>query len=194
MKKIIYTRPDGGVSVVHPSEGFRLAFFITLADGSRLPSAKAPFEPRPVDTILRCWPVAGATVEWAESLAQFLERVKARSVPADASNVQIVDASAIPADRTFRNAWKAGAGGIECDMTKARDLTRDMLRAERAERFKKLDGEWMRAMGRGETVAAAAIEAKREDLRNWPQEPRLDTAAAPEVLKSVLRELTARAV
>src|SRR5687768_7479558 len=113
MKLIVYTRPDGGVSVVHPAEGARLAFFVTLADGSRLPS-NPPYTARRVDTILRRWPVQGVVAEWAESEAEFLQRVQAKSVPQDAKDVRIVDD--VPADRTFRDAWKAD---LTVDMAKA---------------------------------------------------------------------------
>lgn len=75
MKKIIYSRPDGGLSVVAPLEGSRLAFFIRLADGTALPSGVAPFFERPVDSILRRWPIAGASAEWAESEAAFVARI-----------------------------------------------------------------------------------------------------------------------
>jgi hypothetical protein len=189
MKTIIYTRPDGGLSVCRPSEGARLAFFITLVDGTRLPSGGAPSTARPVDSILRRWPVAGAVAEWAESEDEFVERVRRKDVPPDALNVQIIDEAAIPADRAFRNAWKAGVGCVECDMQKAREIAGNMLRAERAERFKLLDGQWMRAMGRGDTATASAIEAKREKLRNWPADTRIESCGAPDELKAVIAQI-----
>lgn len=185
MKKIVYTQVNGVCAVVHPCEGARLALSVTLADGTRLSAANA----RPVDAFLRGWPVSGATAEWAETEDEFVERIRQKDVPANATDVLIVDESALPADRAFRNAWRVGAGGIGCDMASAKNLARDTLRAERAERFKVLDGQWMRAMGRGDSALAAEIEAKREAMRNWPQDARLDASATPDELKLSLQAI-----
>lgn len=202
MKKIIYTRTDGGISVVSPTEGCRLAYAVVL-DGKRYEDLRlmkeasgvelAQYErvAHPADQFLRGWPVAGAIAEWAETEDQWLARVQAKSVTPGATAIQIVEDSAIPADRTFRNAWQISAGKVVCDMPKARGLARDMLRAERAERFTRLDGEWMRAMGRGEALEAAAVEAKRETMRNWPQDPRIESATTQEELKSTIQSLKA---
>lgn len=190
MKVIIYTSPDGRLAVCRPSEGVRLAIRVTLADGTVLKPAGERTR-QPVDSFLRQWPVTGAVAEWAETEAEFVARIRAKDVPSDATNVQIVDESAIPTDRTFRDAWKPGVGCVDCDITTAKGITRDMLRAERAERFKNLDGEWMRAMGRGETPLAANTEAKRETLRNWPQDPRIDACASADELKGCIQKMKA---
>ena len=64
MKKIIYTRPDGGLSVVHPTEGARLAYSVRLANGTVLGIRKELREAgvqatiEPIDRFLRIWPVA----------------------------------------------------------------------------------------------------------------------------------------
>lgn len=161
MKKIIYMRPDGVLQVVTPTINTQ-----TLVDG--------------------------AVVSVPESISerQALERAIAKLPAYVGSAYQVVDESAIPTDRTFRKAWKAGAGCVDCDMTAAKGIARDMLRAERAERFKKLDGEWMRAMGRGD-ASASTIEAKREVLRNWPQDPRIGACATPAELKALVQALKA---
>ena len=52
MKVILYTREDGGLSIVMPSEGARLAFFITLQDGTKVKR----WSPIWRDTLCRwCW-------------------------------------------------------------------------------------------------------------------------------------------
>ncbi len=103
MKLIIFSGLDGRVFVMRPAEGARLAMAVN--DDRRK-------EPAPVDTFLRGWPVPSATVEWAESEDEFVARIAAKDVPADAENVQIVDESEIPADRTNRAAWKLSGGKI----------------------------------------------------------------------------------
>lgn len=141
---IVYTRPDGGVSVVRPAYGDKL---------------------RPKD----------------DSDAALLARCMAR-LPADAINAQIVDDSAIPADRTFRNAW---AADLSVDMTKARAIQMERIRAARNAKLAALDPLWMRATGRGDTVTAAAVEAEREVLRNIPQTFDLTRAADADALKEL---------
>src|SRR3990167_5030339 len=89
MKKIIFSRPDGGVSVVNPAGGARLAFSVTLQDGSVLSDEVATMPSpifrkiaHPIDYFLHRWPVAGAVSEWAETEDEFLARIAAKDVPA----------------------------------------------------------------------------------------------------------------
>lgn len=125
--KIIYTRPDGSVSIVSPAPGVSI------------------------------------------------EQAKAR-LPANATNVQVVEASAIPADRYFRNAWKAGAGCVEHDIGKCREVHREKLRAARAPKLAALDVEQLR--GRD-------VEAQKQALRDATNDPRIEAAQSPEELKAV---------
>lgn len=76
---------------------------------------------------------------------EVLARVMATDIPKSARDVQAVDESEIPADRTFRNAWKANGRKVEVDMPKAREI----------------------AKGRTEAKDHAAIEAARtpEELK-----------------------------
>lgn len=186
MEKIIYTRPDGGLSVVHPREGSRLAYFITL-DGIVLPEGgdKEPRAATPVDCILCRWPVDGATAEWAETEDEFILRLLAKDVPSDAINPQIVEAEAIPADRTFRDAWKAGPGTVEHDMTKCHELHRARMRAARALKLAELDVQFMRAVEAGDAVAMGEVVARKRLLRDVTALPEIQNAATPEVLKAV---------
>jgi len=72
--KIIYTRPDGGVSVVIPA--------------------------KQSDVAKRALEVAAMTE------AQFMEWVKAKDVPVGSTNVQIVQDTDVPSDRSARNRWE----------------------------------------------------------------------------------------
>lgn len=118
MKAIIYSRPDGGVSICRPIEGARLALSVTQADGTVIRSET----PRPVDTFARRWPVAGATAEWAETEEEFIERIRQKDVDKNATNVLVVDEAAIPADRAHRRAWRLNAGVIAVDDTVVQQL------------------------------------------------------------------------
>ena len=102
MKKIVFTRPDGGLSVMIPVEGARLAFAITLSDGTVIGKAT----PVPVEQLKGRWPIPGAIAQFAETEDEFVNRIRIGDVPANAINVQIVDSSLIPTDRTNRDAWE----------------------------------------------------------------------------------------
>ena len=96
---------------------------------------------------------------------------------------EIVPDDAVPADRTFRNAWKAEGSKVRCDMPKAKEIHRGRIRAQRKARLEKLDGEWMKCIGLGDAAGAAAVEAKRQLLRDAPAYPPIEAAMTPEELK-----------
>jgi hypothetical protein len=156
MIKIVFTCADGGVSVMGPCEGARLAYGVTFSDGSVIRSEDA----RPVDTFLRRWPVNGAVAEWAETEAEFIARIIAKDVQKDATNVHVVDGSEIPSDRTFRNAWKDD-NGIKVDMGKAKDLTKDRLRVERKPLLEAQDVAFQRALETGADTSEIVKEKQR---------------------------------
>ncbi len=185
MKRIVYTRPDGGLSIVVPAEGGRLANSVQLADGTVLAekvllkaeglievdgkkeSAVYGFAPTPVSLLYgKPWPAPGVTAEWAETDDEFAARVAARDVPAGIS-FAIVDESAIPADRSFRNAWQHDNGVISHDMTKCRAIQKDKLRAERASLLAAQDVAFQRAIAAGSKPSElAAIETEKQRLRD----------------------------
>lgn len=225
MKKIIYTRPDGGLSVVHPTAGARLALKITLPDGDILENLRVLKEsekikpaiyedlteeeiaagaipgllevaawsdpvtepiPTPADFFRRGWPVEGAVAEWAETEDEFVARIAAKGVPADARNVQIVDAAAIPTDRTFRNAWKSGAGCVDHDMPQCVEIQKQRLRELRAPKLAALDVEFMRAIEAGDTEKQVSIAAQKQALRDVTADPALLAAKTLDALKAVV--------
>lgn len=106
---IVYTRPDGGVSVVHPAAGVDTATLLL------------------------------------------------KSVPADATDVEVVDAAAIPADRAFRNAWRRIGGVVSIDMPAAREIHAERVNA--AKRALARDLIEREAMGEDVTTEQAALRA-----------------------------------
>ena len=124
MKIIAYTRPDGGLSLISPVEGARLAVAITLADGTQL----AAREPRPVDSFLRRWPVEGAKVQWAETEDEFIARIRQKDVPADALSVVTLEAAALP-ERAYRDAWEIANGAVVVNAPKQQAIVRAQLAA-----------------------------------------------------------------
>ena len=103
-------------------------------------------------------------------------------------NGETQDASAFPAaDRYFRDAWSFGDNVIEIDMTKAQEIHKDVLRAERAPKLEAQDVKLMKALGRGEPVAD--IEAETQALRNVTADPRIAAAMTPAELKALTLEV-----
>lgn len=92
---------------------------------------------------------------------------------------------ATPADRVFRNAWAAdeSQGVITVDMSKARDIWRDKIRAARLPEFVRLDAAFMRALETG--TDTSAIVAQKQALRDATADPAIDAALTPEQLKLV---------
>ena len=102
-------------------------------------------------------------------------------------NGDVRDASSltVPADRTFRGAWQFSGNAVDIDMTAARDIHRDNLRAERAPKLQALDVDYMMALEDGDTAAQQAIVGVKQVLRDVTADPRIDAAATPDELKAL---------
>lgn len=91
-----------------------------------------------------------------------------KDIPEDASNVTVVDASALPSDRLFRAAWTLeGASCVECPV-KSKQVAHEIRRAKRAAEFAPHDEVIAKRLP-GEDVAEAAradIRAKYEAMQN----------------------------
>ena len=128
--------------------------------------------------------VDGVIIDQPEDITE--DQALERSVSRLPSGIdyQIVDESAIPQDRTFRDAWKAGNGKVEHDMGKCRELHRERLRDLRKPKLDALDVDFMRALESG--APTGAITAKKQALRDVTSDPRLDAAQTVEELKLVI--------
>ncbi len=111
-----------------------------------------------------------------------IEEVAARTVPSGAA-YSVVAADAIPAERTYRNAWVVTGDVIDVDMPKAREIHRGTIRQARDPKLAALDIEFQRCLEYGEDTSA--IVAQKEALRDAPQDPAIDLAQTPEELKAV---------
>lgn len=180
MKKIIYTQTNGNMAVVTPCEGARFALSVTLPDGQKL-QKDGPIK---VDQFLRRWPVDGAVAEWAETEDEFVQRIARKDVPTGLT-YEIIDESAIPKDRTFRNAWKAGDKCVEHDIAKCKAIAHERRRAKREEEFKPHDDVIAKQIpGKSKDEAEAArqvIRAKYDAMQ-----AAIDAAASVEEIKAAL--------
>ena len=100
-------------------------------------------------------------------------------------NGDVRDASSltVPSDRTFRGAWSFNGDAVEVDMTAARNIHKDNLRAERKPRLEALDVDYMKALEAG--TGAADIAAQKETLRNITDDARIAAATTPDALKAL---------
>lgn len=94
----------------------------------------------------------------------------------------VVDTAMIPSERTFRNAWKLGAGKVEHDISKCKEIAHAKRRTDRAEAFKPLDIE--------ATIPAKAAQAEalRQQIREKDamRQAAIDAATTVEQLKALL--------
>lgn len=100
-------------------------------------------------------------------------------------NGDVRDASSleVPADRHFRGAWQFNGDAVEIDMTAAKNIQKDKLRAERAPMLAGLDVDYMKALEQGGDVASVA--AQKQVLRDITDDARIEAATTPEELMAL---------
>ncbi|MFM6959549.1 MAG: hypothetical protein ACKOW0_00800 [Schleiferiaceae bacterium] len=110
-----------------------------------------------------------------------IEEIAAKDCPAGAS-YEIVDVSAVPTDRTFRNAWTRSGKAVQTDIPKAKLIAHEVRRAKRAAEFAPLDIEaTIPAKATQAEAARAAIRAKYDAMQN-----EIDAASTEMGLKAAL--------
>ena len=147
MRKIVFTRPDGGMSVVTPALN-------TFGEAEGFTEASAE---------KRAWD----------------------KLPKDAINPRWADASEVPTDRSFRNAW-GDSGKVVVNMPKAREIHKEHLRQKRAPLLAALDIEYQRADERGDAALKAQIAAKKQALRDVTKHLAITAAKTPDELKAAI--------
>lgn len=160
MRRIVYTRPDGGLSVVVPTRNT-----FQKINGQVVKKSEA---------------LTDAAIE---------QRAWER-LPADAINPRWVEDADIPQDRTFRNAWAVDGGGrLVTDMPRARIIRQNQLREMRRQLLEKLDAAYMQADERGDAALKAAIAARKQALRDITQHPEIAAAMTPDDLKKAAQSV-----
>ena len=157
MKRIIWKRPDGGVSITIPCE----------------------------------------QMSESETEQEYLDRIAAKlrekhpdangnlspAIPDDYVRVADIPEENISADRTFRNAWTwtTPEPVIDIDFPKAREITKNRLRAERKPLLEEQDVLFQRAIETG--VNTSAIVAEKQRLRDVTK--LVDKSTTLEELKAI---------
>lgn len=96
-----------------------------------------------------------------------------------------VDLAAIPADRTFRNAWRHDGAAFLVDMDHARAIHRDRMRAARAPLLAALDVAYDKTDERGDAAAKTEVAAAKQALRDVTADPAIAAAATSTDLAAV---------
>ena len=87
-------------------------------------------------------------------------------------------------DREFRNAWrKVGESSIEVDLSVAKDLKMDEIRAKRDAHLLKSDAKYMELLSKGSDLTA--IQALKDTLRDLPANVDMDAVSDLDGLKAL---------
>ena len=105
------------------------------------------------------------------------------------SNVQIVEDSVIPPDRTFRRGLRQNGSNVVFDMPACREIHRSRLRELRRPLFTEIDAAIRDAQIDGDNAKLATAIARRNALRDVTADPRIEAARTPEELKAVVPQI-----
>ncbi len=123
----------------------------------------------------------------------WIAELMTNDVPADAANVEVMDRSALPTSREFRNAWeKPGVGAPQVNMPKARMIHMTRIRRHRDVRLLELDVEYIRADESKDQVEKDRITALKQELRDLPSTFDLSIYPTPETLSASWPEVVPR--
>jgi len=101
---------------------------------------------------------------------------------------EVHDVNDIPTDRYFRNAWRLDKG-INVDVECAKKIHLDCLRKVRNEKLVELDVPFQRALEDKDTVMQDNIAAKKNKLRDMPQDVDMSLLDTPEKIKAFVPDI-----
>ena len=126
--------------------------------------------------------------EWKGTMQELQALLQSRGDMPAVDTPEIVPVTDIPADRTFRNAWKRGEQGkkIGVDMLKGQNIAHDKRRAKRELELAPLDKEININVANQTTVQQ--IEAQRQVIRAKyaTMQTAIDAATTPEELLAII--------
>ncbi len=155
MKVIIWTRPDGHVSMTS----------LALQDSTRPPGDTED------DLVQR-------------AIAREQSRLEAKyGAPCTAVVVNDTDLPMADHDDFF-DAWECPAGTVQVNMSKARTLHMDTIRGVRNKELERLDVSYIVALEAGDTTSQTQIAAEKQTLRDVPQTFDLNGFSTPADLRA----------
>ncbi len=95
-----------------------------------------------------------------------------------------IERTDLPSDESFRDAWTFN-DGVTVDMTRAREIHRNAIRAARAPLLAALDVQYQRADETGDDARKAELVVRKNALRNVTTDPAIEAALTPADLNAV---------
>ena len=148
MKCLVHSRPDGGVSITHPTP----RTFRAITEGGGLLTAYGLTFERALAVMLANGRDERQASRWLKALeygglseADAWDAVRWRCVDPSHTAAEVCDFSEVPADRWFRNAWRRSPNGgpVWIDLERAKPVQRwriaGALAEENARRQQRLD-------------------------------------------------------
>jgi len=102
----------------------------------------------------------------------------------DGNTIDRSDATSIPADRHFRNAWSLSGTVISEDMTEAKNIFKAKIREVRAPLLEAEDVSYMKALEADDASAKTAAVNKKTALRDAPAASAITDASTIDELKA----------
>ena len=86
----------------------------------------------------------------------------------DGKSISKDDASSMPSDRHFRNAWTLSGTVISEDLATAKTIFKDKIREVRKPLLEAQDVLYMKAIEDGDSSAQSTVATKKKELRDAP--------------------------
>tara|TARA_B000000557_G_scaffold106112_1_gene85858 strand:- start:892 stop:1263 length:372 start_codon:yes stop_codon:yes gene_type:complete len=102
----------------------------------------------------------------------------------DGNTIVQSDATSIPSDRHFRNAWSLTGTVISEDMTEAKNIFKEKIREVRKPLLEAEDVAYMKAMEADDASAKTAAVNKKTALRDAPAASAITSASTIDELKA----------
>jgi hypothetical protein len=202
--RLIYERPDGGISVLAPAPNAR-RMVRDPESGALVPESDEDFLQRLASEDVKVPLTAAAEIpspdgKVAVAAGTLIRRRLAQRLGLQFAEPAVVTCTAedIPADRTYRNAWclQDVADGdrvtvtarVAVRMSRCRELHMARIRAARDTALTDLDVPQQRAMVAKDEAEVARIEGEKQALRDLPQTFDLTAAVTPDTLSALWPE------
>ena len=105
-------------------------------------------------------------------------------VDKDGKSIDIADASSMPSDRYFRNAWTLSGKVITEDLATAKTIFKEKIREVRKPLLEAQDVLFMKAMEDGDSTEQSTIASKKKELRDAPAASAITNAKTIAELKA----------
>lgn len=169
--RILIERLDGAVAVLQVTDETWDAVDATVAAWAAGQTPRPGFEA-----------IAARTAALREAVMKDEVRKWQEGSGEPALSWREADLAALPADRTFRDAWRHADGRVAVHMGRAREIHLGRIRRARDAELEALDKASLRAIEQGDQPAQRAVARRKQALRDLPATFDLARHETPEAL------------